>query len=120
MQNTRIEKMSQVKSIVMASEVSNKSELIELIDKTIDGYKKKSVSKADKIRLDEIEQIKEAILEILSGVDRMRLGEITSAVNSAMDTEFSSNKISSVVTKLKAENRITRVEEKKIAYFSLH
>ena len=115
---TRIEAMNICKALVSASERTDKTEVVAVLDKMIESLSKKSVSKADKVRIEENKNIRSAILEVLTG-KKMRVSDITKAVNETLGTDYTSNKVSAQVTVLKGDGSILREVEKKIAYFTV-
>ena len=115
---TRVEAMNICKALVSASERTDKTEVVAVLDKMIENLSKKSVSKADKVRIEENENIRSAILEVLAG-KKMRVSDITKAVNDNLGTDYTSNKVSAQVTVLKGDGSILREVEKKIAYFTV-
>lgn len=115
---TRVEAMNICKALVSASERTDKTEVVAVLDKMIESLSKKSVSKADKVRIEENENIRSAILEVLAG-KKMRVSDITKAVNDNLGTDYTSNKVSAQVTVLKGKGAVTREVEKKIAYFTV-
>lgn len=115
---TRVEAMNICKALVSASERTDKTEVVAVLDKMIESLSKKSVSKADKVRIEENENIRSAILEVLAG-KKMRVSDITKAVNDSLGTDYTSNKVSAQVTVLKGDGSILREVDKKIAYFTV-
>ena len=115
---TRVEAMNICKALVSASERTDKTEVVAVLDKMIESLSKKSVSKADKVRIEENKNIRSAILEVLAG-KKMRVSDITKAVNETLGTDYTSNKVSAQVTILKGDGSILREVEKKIAYFTV-
>ena len=115
-------KVTRVKALDKAIEVlgtmENTTEYIEVLEKIRAAISKKSESKADKTRAEENGNIRNAITEVLEG-GKMRVSDITKAVNETLGTDYTSNKVSEQVTVLKNDGVITREVEKKIAYFSL-
>ena len=116
---TRIDAMNICREIISNTDRTDKADVIAVIDKMIESLSKKSVSKADKAKIEENEAIRSAILEVLAEKSKQRVSDITKAVNDRMSTDYTSNKISSQVTVLKNDKAITREVEKKIAYLSL-
>ena len=106
------------KAIEILGTMENTTEYVEVLGKIKASVSKKSESKADKARAEENGNIRNAITEVLEG-GKMRVSDITKAVNEILGTDFTSNKVSAQVTVLKNEGVITREVEKKIAYFSL-
>lgn len=115
-------KVTRVKALDKAIEIlgtmENTTEYIEVLEKIKASVSKKSESKADKARAEENGNIRNAITEVLEG-GKMRVSDITKAVNEVLGTDFTSNKVSAQVTALKDDGIIIREVEKKIAYFSL-
>ena len=95
----------------------NGIDLIEFLTDRKDKATRKSGTKAaDK---PENIAIRSAILEYLGTVDKARISDVTKGVNDILDTDYTSNKVSAQMTKLKNEGTVVRTVEKKIAYFSL-
>ena len=116
---TRVEAMNICRELVSGTDRADKEKVIEVIDKMIESLSKKSVSKADKARIEENEAIRSAILEVLAEKGKQRVSDITKAVNGRMSADYTSNKVSAQVTALKDSGSIIREVEKKIAYFSI-
>ena len=106
------------KAIEVLETMENTTEYVEVLGKIKASVSKKSESKADKAKAEENGKIRNAITEVLDG-RKMRVFEITKAVNEVLGTNFTSNKVSAQVTVLKNEGVIMREVEKKVAYFSL-
>lgn len=106
------------KAIEVLGTMENTTEYVEVLGKIKASVSKKSESKADKARVEENGNIRNAITEVLEG-GKMRVSDITKAVNEVLGTDFTSNKVSAQVTVLKNEGVIMREVEKKVAYFSL-
>lgn len=121
MTNTTEIKVTRVMALDKAIEVletmENTTEYVEVLGKIKASVSKKSESKADKAKAEENGKIRNAITEVLEG-GKMRVSDITKAVNEVLGTDFTSNKVSAQVTVLKNDGVITREVEKKIAYFS--
>ena len=115
---TRVDAMNICKALVLESEREDSAEVIAVLDKMIESLSKKSVSKADKARIEENENIRSAILEVLNG-KRMRVSDITKAVNETLGTDYTSNKVSAQVAVLKGDGSVLREVDKKIAYFTV-
>ena len=116
---TRVEAMNICRKLISNTERADKDEVIAVIDKMIESLSKKSLSKADKARIEENEAIRSAILEVLAEKGKQRVSDITKAVNGRMSADYTSNKVSAQVTALKDNGSIIREVEKKIAYFSI-
>ena len=106
------------KAIEVLGTMEDTTEYVEVLEKIKASVSKKSESKADKAKAEENGNIRNAITEGLEG-GKMRVSDITKAVNEVLGTDFTSNKVSAQVTVLKNDGVITREVEKKIAYFSL-
>lgn len=115
---TRVNAIEVAMELVKASEVEDRDDVIEVLEKIKTSFSKKSNSKADKAKSEEAEKIQKAILDTI-GTGRMRLVGITKGVNEILGTEYSTNKVSANLTKLKDSGLVIREEEKKIAYFTV-
>ena len=113
---TRVDALN--KAIEVLGSVEGNAQYIEVLDKIKASVSKKSVSKTDKARIEENENIRSAILEVLNG-KRMRVSDITKAVNETLGTDYTSNKVSAQVTVLKGDGSVLREVDKKIAYFTV-
>lgn len=114
---TRVDALN--KAIEVLGAMENTSEYIEVLDKIRASVSKKSESNADKARAEENGNIRNAILEALADGHKLRVADITKAVNEILSADYTSNKVSAQVTVLKNDGSITREVEKKIAYFSV-
>lgn len=85
----------------------------------LEDRKAKSVKSGTKAEKPENADIRNAILEYLDTVDKARISDVTKGVNDILNTDYTSNKVSAQMTKLKNEGTVVRTVEKKIAYFSL-
>ena len=94
----------------------NGIDLIEFLNDRKEKATRKSGTKAEK---PENADIRSAIVEYLGTVDKARISDVTKGVNDILDTEYTSNKVSAQMTKLKNDGTVVREVEKKIAYFSL-
>ena len=94
----------------------NGIDLIEFLNDRKDKATRKSGTKAEK---PENADIRTAILEYLGTVDKARISDVTKGVNDILGTDYTSNKVSAQMTKLKNDLAVVREVEKKIAYFSL-
>lgn len=84
----------------------------------LEDRKAKSVKTGAKAEKPENAEIRSAIIEVL-GEGRMRLSEITDKVNEVLGAEYTPNKVSAQVTKLKIDGTVVREVEKKVAYFKV-
>ena len=94
----------------------NGIDLIEFLNDRKEKATRKSGTKAEK---PENADIRTAIVEYLGTVNKARISDVTKGVNDILDTEYTSNKVSAQMTKLKNDGTVVREVEKKIAYFSL-
>ena len=85
----------------------------------LEDRKAKSVKSGTKTEKPENADIRNAIIEYLGTVDKARISDVTKGVNDILDTDYTSNKVSAQMTKLKNDLAVVREVEKKIAYFSL-
>ena len=115
---TVAEKFDMVIKALENAEVTevNSIDLIEFLNDRKDKATHKSGTKAEK---PENADIRSAIVEYLGTVDKARISDVTKGVNDILDTEYTSNKVSAQMTKLKNDGTVVREVEKKIAYFSL-
>lgn len=115
---TVAEKFDMVIEALTNAEVTevNGIDLIEFLTDRKDKATRKSGTKAEK---PENADIRSAILEYLGTVDKARISDVTKGVNDILGTDYTSNKVSAQMTKLKNDLAVVREVEKKIAYFSL-
>lgn len=115
---TVAEKFDMVIEALTKAEVTevNGIDLIEFLTDRKDKAIRKSGTKAEK---PENADIRAAILEYLGTVDKARISDVTKGVNDILGTDYTSNKVSAQMTKLKNDLAVVREVEKKIAYFSL-
>ena len=115
---TVAEKFDMVIEALTNAEITevNGIDLIEFLNDRKDKATRKSGTKAEK---PENADIRTAILEYLGTVDKARISDVTKGVNDILGTDYTSNKVSAQMTKLKNDLAVVREVEKKIAYFSL-
>ena len=94
----------------------NDIDLIEFLNDRKEKATRKSGTKTEK---PENADIRGAIIEYLGTVDKARISDVTKGVNDILGTDYTSNKVSAQMTKLKNDLAVVREVEKKIAYFSL-
>ena len=94
----------------------NGIDLIEFLNDRKEKSTRKATTKAEK---PENADIRDAILNYLVGGVKARISDITKGVNEALGTDYTSNKVSAQMTKLKNDGLVVRDVEKKIAYFSI-
>ena len=85
----------------------------------LEDRKAKSVKSGTKAEKPENAEIRTSIIEYLGTVEKARISDVTKGVNDILGTEYTSNKVSAQMTKLKNDGTVVREVEKKIAYFSL-
>lgn len=85
----------------------------------LEDRKAKSVKSGTKTEKPENEGIRNAILEYLGGVEKARIADVTKGVNEILGTDYTSNKVSAQMTKLKNEGTVVRTLDKKVAYFEV-
>ena len=115
---TVAEKFDMVIEALTNAEVTevNGIDLIEFLTDRKDKATRKSSTKTEK---PENADIRAAIIEYLGTVDKARISDVTKGVNDILGTDYTSNKVSAQMTKLKNDLAVVREVEKKIAYFSL-
>ena len=115
---TVAEKFDMVIKALENAEVTevNGIDLVEFLKDRKDKAARKSGTKTEK---PENADIRSAIVEYLGTVDKARISDVTKGVNDILGTEYTSNKVSAQMTKLKNDGTVVREVEKKIAYFSL-
>lgn len=91
-------------------------DLIEFLNDRKEKATRKSGTKTEK---PENADIRTAIIGYLGTVEKARISDVTKGVNDILGTEYTSNKVSAQMTKLKNDGTVVREVEKKIAYFSL-
>ena len=82
------------------------------------SYEKKSANKKPTEKQKENEGLKDTILEVLTYEDKPMTVTQVQKANEKL-SEFSNQKISSLIRQLVKAGKIERIEEKKIAYFQV-
>ena len=115
---TVAEKFDMVIEALTNAEVTeiNGIDLIEFLNDRKEKSTRKATTKTEK---PENAEIRGAIIEYLGTVEKARISDVTKGVNDILGTEYTSNKVSAQMTKLKNDGTVVREVEKKIAYFSL-
>lgn len=116
---TKRERFAQLRAIVI-----DNAELVAFIDHEIELLNKKNSSKGETKAQIENKAIKSNILGVI-GTQSMTIGQITKAYNEQYETEFSSNKISALVSQMRDDKsngtgEIKRTEVKGVAYFTVN
>ena len=109
---TKKENFAELRSLALAS---NRTDLVAFIDHEVELLvKKNSAPKKPTAKQYENEALKDKILDILDGVERMTATEVANAL------EVSVSKASALLTQLREDNAITRTVDHRKAYFSNH
>lgn len=114
---TKRDRFAQLRAIVI-----DNAELVAFIDHEVELLNKKNSSKGETKAQVENRAIKSNILGVM-GTQSMTIGQITKAYNEQYGTEFSSNKISALVSQMrddKGTGEIKRTEVKGVAYFTVN
>lgn len=116
---TKRDRFAQLRAIVI-----DNAELVAFIDHEIELLNKKNSSKGETKVQAENRAIKSNILGVMS-TQSMTIGQITKAYNEQYGTEFSSNKISALVSQMRDDKsngtgEIKRTEVKGVAYFTVN
>ena len=121
-----MKKLTNVTALTMVlgmEEVKANSELVEKLEKMLAQFEKKSGSsenkKPTKTQLAN-EELKTQLIEILSNYDEpMSIKELQADNDEINATVISNQKISAMFRQLIAENKLVRIEEKRVAKFIL-
>lgn len=113
-----MEKMTRTVALDLAIvALADNAEAVEVLQKMKASIEKKAgTSKPTKVQI-ENETTKTAILDFLASVERATVKDII--LGAAGCGEMSSQKITALVSALVKDNKVARVVEKKVAYFSL-
>ena len=121
MTNTKLTKrvaFNAIKEILVAQ---NETELVSVIDHEIEllDHKNATRAKAQTKTQKENEILKEKILATMEPNVQYRASEIYNLMKEDFQEKgYTSNKSNSLITQLKNENKVTRTEEKDVAYFT--
>ena len=121
MTNTKLTKrvaFNAIKEILVAQ---NETELVSVIDHEIEllDHKNATRAKAQTKTQKENEILKEKILATMEPNVQYRASEIYNLMKEDFQEKgYTSNKSNSLITQLKNENKVTRTEEKGVAYFT--
>lgn len=116
---TKREMFEQVITIVNASEVENRDELIEKLNHEVELLNKKSSAsrKPSKTQI-ENEEFKSQIVEFLTATDRpVRIKEIQEGIASL--AEISNQRITHILTAMVKAGTIEKEYEKRVPYYSV-
>lgn len=108
-----------LKGMVEATDVENKAELLEFLDKENAALVRKA-SKPTKAQLANV-PVKEAILEVLRVAGKpMLVKEIVTAVaEKDLAVEVTPNRVTALLTQLKEAGLVVRTEDKKKIFYSI-
>lgn len=96
------------------------AEMRETAERLLASLDAKKNSKKNSAKATENANIKENILRVLmTRKDGARVGEVMEVINAEMGTNYSSNKISRMMTELKTDGHITREIVKRNAVFKI-
>ena len=113
---TRRDYFSKLIEIVEDANVDNSAEIIDFLNHEIELSKKKSSVKTKTQKENEV--LMEVVFNVLAEVGKpMTVSELMSA-NEKIGA-MSNQKVSALLKKLKDDERVVRVEDKKKAYFSI-
>ena len=113
---TKREYFAQIREMVADNE-----ELVAFIDHEVELLNKKNSSKGISKTAQANMEIKANILKVMADKPRT-IGQITKEYNATYGTDFSSNKISALVSQMKegkGTGEVRRFEEKGVAYFKV-
>ena len=110
---TKREKFAMVREIL---EQANKTDLVEFVDHEVELLNRKNSSSGKLTpKQKENEKIKNVIVKVL-----LKNGggmTVTQLMKTEELSDYSTNKLTALVTQLKNENRVIRYVEKKVKYF---
>lgn len=118
MENKKTTKKEFFNILLGIEEIANNEELTNFINHEIELIEKKSSSRKTTLTKTQKENLEliEIVYEELKSFDKpMQIKELIA--NSEKLANYSSSKVSALMTKLKNDNRVTRIEEKRVAYF---
>ena len=101
--------------------VADNDELVAFIDHEVELLSKKNSSKGESKNAKANMEIKANILQVMTD-KAWTIGQLTKEYNSIYGTDFSSNKISALVSQMKegkGTGEVRRFEEKGVAYFEV-
>jgi hypothetical protein len=115
---TKKEMFAMVREIVMTSDSANAEMLIGFIDHEVELLTKKNTGEKKPTKVQEANVgIKQVILTALEGQEAKTVSEIQTLAPEL--AELSNQKVASLVRQLVEEGKLTRIEEKRKAYFRL-
>ena len=117
MNNKKLKKVVDLKMVLEMEEVKSNQELVEKLTKMKEQFEKKNNSgtgkKLTKTQI-ENEEIKAQILEVLTSEPKA-IKELQ-AENESL-AEYTNQKLSALLKQLVGENKVERIEEKRVAKF---
>lgn len=105
--------------VMNTSENENKADVVEVISKEIERLsapRKKSQTKTQKENIENVENVFNALASLghpATVTELVKLG-----IKNTNGEEMTSSKITAMLTKLKAENRVERTIDKKTSYYN--
>ena len=121
MTNTKMTKREAFEQLLVLAENANRSDLFDVVEHEIDLLDRKNATraKAQTKTQKENEILKEKILATMEPNVQYRASEIYNLMKEDFQEKgYTSNKSNSLITQLKNENKVTRTEEKGVAYFT--
>ena len=115
---TKKERFEMIKEIVLNTNVEDKNEMIEFINREIELLNKKRTSGSKTAKQKENDELAEKLYEVLAEIGR----PVTVSELQKENDEFgalSNQKVSALMKMLKSAGRVVRVDDKKKAYFSI-
>lgn len=116
---TKITKRENFEAIVKVLEDAGKPELVEVMKHELELLAKKNSYKSTKPTKTQIanEGLKSQIVEVLTGAGApMTASDVLKALD---NEELSGSKVTAMLTQLKNDGIVTRIEEKRKAYFTV-
>jgi hypothetical protein len=112
-----------VVEMMLANEVIAQNEMFKAyLENELELLKKKSENKKATKNQEENVGIKSAILEVLSQNDNLRAGEVQIKLKELDEEKYgliSNQRVSSLLSQLVTDGKVERLEEKKVARFSI-
>lgn len=112
----KVSKTQIYKMIRAEDSISNNELYVDFIDHELELLNRKSATRGTNKSSAENETIKAEILEMLALTNKMRVADMIAEFAKNGKT-YSSSKITSLLTQLKNDNLVERIEEKRVAYF---
>jgi hypothetical protein len=113
----------EIVTMMLANEVIAQNEMFKAyLENELELLKKKSENKKATKNQEENVGIKSAILEVLSQNDNLRAGEVQIKLKELDEEKYgliSNQRVSSLLSQLVTDGKVERLEEKKVARFSI-